>query len=501
MSDPTLLAIVIGALAASLTGGLLVFAPKLSRRKPAPDADTQRDCVILLRGDTVVDSTAGAGRLLNRESLAGAKWVELYDVLSPRFAGLPTNLPETDLQVPAFDDPDTVLSVSVFGPTLRVVLPCTLRNAADTHNAILDSRELSCLRDVVDAAPMPAWFTNTAGKVTWQNAAYTQLAHKTNRTDADSLFELRTDKGDTHSERLSLTDDNDESAWFEVTTQPGTDGTLSFAQSIDKVIAAEVAQRNFVQTLAKTFAHLPIGLAVFDRDRRLVLFNPALVDLTQLPVEFLSARPNLLSFFDHMRENRMMPEPKNYTSWREQLADLVDAARDDRYSETWNLPSGLTFKITGRPHPDGAVAFLIEDISAEISLTRRFRSELELTQAVIDSFDEAVVVFSQLGVLTFCNAAYRTLWNSDPDSAFAEMTIVDATREWQKDCKPSTFWGELRDFILVARDRATWAETVTMTSGTRLACHVEPVVAGATLVRFAIDPQQAEQPKPTKVDA
>ncbi len=260
---------------------------------------------------------------------------------------------------------------------------------------------------------------------------------------------------------------------------------MHFACSIDNLVEAEMAQRNFVQTLTKTFAHLPIGLAVFDRERRLVLFNPALVDLTHLPVDFLSSKPNLLSFFDHMRENRMMPEPKNYSTWKEKLTNVVSAAREDRYCETWTLPSGLTYKITGRPHPDGAVAFLIEDISAEISLTRRFRSELELTQSVIDCFEDSVAVFSRLGVLTFSNSAYRTQWKCDPDSAFAEVTIVDATKDWQAACTPSPIWSELRDFVLTLRDRSAWTVDLTLTNGEAIQCHVEPVAAGATMVKFS----------------
>nr|WP_249200324.1 PAS-domain containing protein [Thetidibacter halocola] len=289
--------------------------------------------------------------------------------------------------------------------------------------------------------------------------------------------------------------------WYEVAIRQTDLGLLHFAVSIDNLVEAELAQRNFVQTLTKTFAHLPIGLAVFDRDRRLVLFNPALVDLTRLPVDFLSARPNLMSFFDHMRENRMMPEPKNYVSWRERLTEVVSAARDDRYCETWNLPSGLTYKITGRPHPDGAVAFLIEDISAEITLTRRFRSELEMTQSVIDCFEDAVAVFSQLGILTFCNRAFREMWKCDPDSAFVEMSIADATAGWQRDCAPNAAWPDLEDFVLTLRDRSAWTFSLRLKSGGQLLCTVEPVSAGATMVRFSGQPVKAlPAPEPAVAD-
>ena len=328
--------------------------------------------------------------------------------------------------------------------------------------------------------------TDRDGQVIWYNAAFEELCHACEHEDLTrNPFDLPVslDRSGTMS-RVSLTSPSDPTRWFEVWSTGMGDGWVHFASSIDNLVNAEMAQRNFVQTLTKTFAHLPIGLGVFDKNRQLVLFNPALVDLTHLPVDFLSHKPNLLSFFDHMRENRMMPEPKNYASWRDKLYDVVTAAREDRYAETWNLPSGLTYKITGRPHPDGAVAFLIEDISAEISLTRRFRSELELTQSVLDCLEDAVAVFSRLGVLTFSNAAYRERWKCDPDSAFAEVTIVDATRDWRDACEPSPIWADLREFVLTLRDRSTWDAPLVTKEGETLLCIVEPVSAGATMVRF-----------------
>ncbi|MAJ04508.1 MAG: hypothetical protein CMH03_07285, partial [Marinovum sp.] len=49
-------------------------------------------------------------------------------------------------------------------------------------------------------------------------------------------------------------------------------------------------------TLGKTFAEMSVGLAVFDQNHRLVLFNPALIDLTLLGADFLSERPILIHF-------------------------------------------------------------------------------------------------------------------------------------------------------------------------------------------------------------
>ncbi|WP_348541094.1 PAS-domain containing protein [Thalassococcus arenae] len=440
----------------------------------------------LLGDGVVIHCTPAAESLLPTGLRPETDWAALYRILEPRFPTLPAAMPQQAGTFAAADDPDVQLRCVPVGGMIRMVLEAPPLTPGDRHRLAVDQCLLSHLRAAADIMPSPAWRSTADGRTVWRNAAYDAVCFGLGQDpETECPFDLtRTDKGAADATRVALTIDG-KARWFEVTTHALEDGEFHhFAHAIDTVIEAEIAQRNFVQTLTKTFAHLPIGLAVFDRNRQLVLFNPALVDLTSLPVGFLSGRPNLMSFFDHMRDKRIMPEPKNYQSWRVQLSDVVDAARDDRYCETWNLPSGLTYKITGRPHPDGAVAFLMEDISSEITLTRQFRSELELSQAVIETLEDPVAVFSQLGVLTFCNEAYRELWQTDPDSAFADTTIGDATQIWQQACQPSPIWGEIREFVTILTDRVQWESEVAHKTGARLLCRVEPLIAGATLVRF-----------------
>jgi len=197
----------------------------------------------------------------------------------------------------------------------------------------------------------------------------------------------------------------------------------------------------------------------------------------------------LLSFFDRLRESRIMPEPKNYTSWRDHIAEVFSAASDGRFHETWALPSGLTFHVSGRPHPDGAVAFLIEDVSAEVSLTRRFRTQLELGQSVIDEQTDALAVFSDLGVLTLSNAAFVDMWGIDSDNSLSELTIVDTSRLWQQKCQPTPVWSDLRDFVASFGEREKWAANVALTDGTEIECHFSPLPSGATLAAFRKTPQ------------
>ncbi|MCB1332824.1 MAG: PAS-domain containing protein [Roseivivax sp.] len=369
---------------------------------------------------------------------------------------------------------------------------------ADRHLAATLLAELGPLRAVADAAPFLIWQCDSEGQVIWSNRAYRSMAEALRRDgEVEPLMPMpdQVSPGGTGLVRARLTLSDGRDSWYELSAAPQGDTQLVFANCIDAVVRAEQAQRNFVQTLTKTFAHLPIGLAVFDRNRQLALFNPALIDLTALSAEFLSGRPNLMTFFDHMREARMMPEPKNYSSWRERLADLVKAAEGDRYSETWTLPSGLTYKITGRPHPDGAVAFLLEDISAEISLTRRFRDELGQSQAVLDSLPDAVSVFSKLGILTVSNAAYRKYWGSDPDERFADVTVSEERQHWRAACGDSPVWVEICDSVFGTNDRDAWSADVAHPRLGSVRAHVSPVTGGNTMIRFAPEHAATTVPK------
>ena len=349
--------------------------------------------------------------------------------------------------------------------------------------------ELDMLRHVNASVPHPVWKIDAAGDVVWSNPAYEDLFLKARgipATGNDPLFgSIDLAQLPPEGHRASLPISGTKALdWFNITRADTPNGAVFHASTMNAVVKAEEAQRNFVQTLAKTFAHLSIGLAIFDKNRQLALFNPALIDLTNLPAEFLSARPTMESFFDRLRENRRMPEPKNYRNWRQEIAEVIAAASDGRYQETWSLESGQTYKVRGRPHPDGATAFLIEDISAEVSLTRNFRAELELAQCLLDTVDDGLAVFSQSGILTFCNVNYQELWNLDTESSFVDFTIRDSITAWKERSTPNPLWQDIEDFVLSYGDRRSFDIPVQPKGRAPMACQVVPIISGATLIRF-----------------
>lgn len=351
---------------------------------------------------------------------------------------------------------------------------------------------------VAEQAPIPIWRQTDDGAVAWGNAAWRALARNA-PPEAEPILPPGPPTGQPRRVVVARPGNGPE-LWLDVTSRPDRPGgTLNYAIDVSAQVRAEQTLRNFVDTLTMTFAHLPIGLAVFDRDRRLALFNPALSDLTRLDPAWLAGRPDFYGFLDRLRERHRMPEPKDYRGWRHELARMEEAAAQGTYQATWPLASGETFRITGRPHPEGALAFLFEDITSEVTLKRRYRAKLEVGYAMLDRLDCMVAVFAQSGTLTLANASYRRFAGlPEPQRGEDGMTeagevaperigIVEATRFWQERTEPTPVWGDLRDFAAQTHDRAEWTAEVRLKTGELMSCRFSPLPQAATLCLF-MDP-------------
>ncbi len=466
--------------------------------------ESEASTVFLFDGDWLMDATASARQLLGRKDPRVTDLDAVFALLARRFPDLRerlAGLTTSGRVIVSAPEQSGIIEAEVWDGLMRLTIRHQTTESAPLQRLAIEAieDELQTLRSIGEDAPQLIWKQDDAGTITWANRAYLGLADRINPIPEGSEAAwppglLFTEAGPTPDAAKPLVrrhalrvPGQSQEQWFEVTSMRRGAETLHFAVDANGIVRAEQAQKTFVQTLTKTFAHLSIGLAIFDRQRRLVLFNPALLDLTGLPITFLSARPLVHSVLDRLRDMNMLPEPKNYASWREQVSALEAAATSGTYCETWNLPGGRTFRVTGRPHPDGAIAFLFEDISAEVSLTRHFRQEIETAQSVIDSLEEAIAVFSSSGTLTLSNAAYTKFWGPSAD-AMTEVCLQDELLRWQDRCASTPVWADLRGFVEGYGERAEWFEDVLLENGQSLSCRITPLPHGTTLVGFIPGP-------------
>jgi len=481
----------------------LMFLAAWQSRHPVAQASifdqSPSRVTFLFDGERLVDASPAARALLP-EGEDNRAWMRLMARFGPDFPSLSERLAALprigQLLIPSHPGtlPALVLKAEHLSGLTRLTVDGgqfdAFGNQGDAATAAALQQEVMAQRSVLSRAPVLMWKESPDGAVIWANHAYLIRAVELLPEGEDLSWPLPklfapAAPANARLPRLKLMMPSG-AEWFDMVRMPQGEDVLCYALAADRAVQAETALREFMQTLTKTFADLPIGLAIFDRSRCLQMFNPALADLTTLAPEMLIARPTLNAFLDAMRARAMIPEPRDYRSWRKQLARLEEEATMGIFEETWSLPGGQTYRVIGRPHPNGALAFMFEDISNEMSRTRRYRADLELGQSVIDSVEDAVAVFSQGGQLVMSNHAYAQLWQHDPQVLLSEASIATLCAWWRDHAAPTLLWDDATDYVTSAGDRSPWEGEVRLLDGRLVSCRFRPLTGGATLITFRV---------------
>lgn len=493
---------VIGLAAAAIA---LSLAHVLARRNPGPDApetlfgDTGAGIVFLFDGELLLDATPDARGFLTTLRQGDDAWQRLLFWALPRFADLGAQidrLAETGrFTVRSRSGDGMMLIAEWLGGIRRITLldaePHAFRRPGIPLWQTAQAGELALLRQVTDALPIPVWQAGDGG-VLWANPAAMDLIERKGIGQGGGWpgfapFEV-TAPG---RHRLDLPD-SAAPLWFDCHVSDLTSPRTVYAIPANPAVQAERALSSFVSTLTKVYSALPVGLAIFGKDRRLHLFNPAFTDLTRLPITFLSAQPTLFAVLDQLREAGSIPEPRDYKAWRDGIAPSKAPDHDTTFEETWTLPAGQTYRVNVRAHTEGTLALLVEDITDAMAWSRRLRADLETGLAVIDAMDEGIAVFCTAGQLVMSNAAYARLWDHDPMSTVADMPVAQVVARWQARCAPGAFFGLVEAQIAAAQPRQPAEGMVRLLDGRALRCRMLPLAGGATLVGFSPSPPAAD---------
>lgn len=364
-----------------------------------------------------------------------------------------------------------------------------LAKQASDKALVLAQNDLKTLTTVLDEIPALAWINSEDGTLIWSNNAYANATMPVeNEGDfAQSPFVKedleRLSAGKT--QRIAAQNEMGQKSWYTLSKKYLDGGALLYiANDATKAVEAEQTLHRFICTLTETFAHIPIGLSVFDADRSLSMFNPALSEQLNIDPTWLAARPDLTTFLERLREQRKMPEARDFIAWREKVSAIEKASISGTFSEDWDLPGGQTLRVTGRPHPQGAVALLFEDVSSAKTLERKYSTEIELSQTILDTLSEAVAVFDTAGKLVFSNRSFETVWGFEPSALGNQPTIREIRDAMETRCATPQLFEKVYDFVAGTGTRANWRAQFETQDGKMLMGQFVPLPDGSSLIAF-----------------
>ena len=266
---------------------------------------------------------------------------------------------------------------------------------------------------------------------------------------------------------------------------PGREAPFAFAHAEDHpALPSAPIVRAPISSQDEVIDELPLGIAVFGADQRLLSFNSRLAATFGFSDAWLSDGPAFGDMLDVLRTERRIPEQRDYRAWKRQTASvfLLERARREI---VWHLPNGHSLRVTSCPHGLGGLAFLFEDITRELELASRYNALVNVRKATLDTFADALAVFGMDGRLKVHNQAFAKLWRLTDDELAGEPHLQQLSQL----CAGQTGSDDVFGFVLAdvsgGSEQRDTRRVVEWIDGRRLMLALSRLPDGTTLVRFS----------------
>jgi len=303
---------------------------------------------------------------------------------------------------------------------------------------------------------------------------------------AQTTLPLAVNAGDLAWETPAFTALDQADASTEIRDASSASASIRYGVDVAPQREAEAKLQQFIGTLSQIFAQLPTGLAIFDAQDQLTSFNPSFTDMMSLDVVWLAGRPGLREVFAALRDQKIAPAQKSVMEWRRALKTLIAQARDGRHTHHWLSGDGRNIRVTGQPHPNGAVAFLFEDLTTHVQLERKYRGQIDGLRAVLAQLSIACAIFDPAGRITQANTQGENR---------AISTLEDLIKIGHKTTAP---WNKLREFVTGGAARANVQLDMTIAGEGAFQMGLAALPDGGTLLTFdqiVAKPSEARAPK------
>ena len=296
-----------------------------------------------------------------------------------------------------------------------------------------EGKEVSRFREILDALPMPVWLQANDSALTWANGAFLRTL------DVSSIKEVSADRLDWAEPALcaaALADQRPveirretlvagEPRTFALSLLPLRDQMVA-AIALDMTAAAKSENRVALERDAQAdmMERFSTAVAVFDADRNLVRYNTAYAGLWSLADAWLDAHPSMDEILDRLRDERKLPEQRNFSEWKQEQNRLFEGSKEP-VEAFWHMPGGRSLRVIAQPNLLGGIFVQFEDISEKLRLESALALLTQVQRATLDTVDDGMAIFGTDGRLMLHNSQFANMWRLGEEELFAQPHFVD----------------------------------------------------------------------------
>jgi signal transduction histidine kinase len=351
---------------------------------------------------------------------------------------------------------------------------------------------LEGLRRALETADMPAWTREADGRIVWCNRPY---AGAVDAPDEQSAIDGSGELFDPAVRREATVAVKESGAWsrrasavvggarrtFDAVEARTRVGSAGLARDVSEIVALKAEMERNEDDYSRMIDRLSTAVAIFDKAKRLTLYNAAYCQIWSLEPAFLDQGPSDGEILDRLRAKRQLPEQVDFRAWKTQQLGAYQAIEPSE--SVWHLPDGRALRVVTSPNPKGGVTYLYDDATQSYALASQVTALTHVQGETLDALKEGVAAFGADGRMKLFNPAFAELWGIDSEILRDRPHIDAIARACEPLCGDPELFNEIRTVIVdLPERRKSRAVRIECTDGLILDCAALPLPDGATLM-------------------
>ncbi|MDR2007948.1 MAG: hypothetical protein LBQ34_03130 [Alphaproteobacteria bacterium] len=168
--------------------------------------------------------------------------------------------------------------------------------------------------------------------------------------------------------------------------------------------------------------NLSMAIALFNDSGELIYYNKSLVDLWKFNESFLVDKPNIIEFFEVIREKGIMPEKTNFRDFVNGLYRIATSSSPHYKKESLFLPNGVHLQEIFNKDSE-YLSITWEDVSETTDVIHSLSNYKNLYNRLIEKNPKPLLVIASNGIIESYNSKFLETFNISSDTLDGKIHV------------------------------------------------------------------------------